>query len=64
MRKPFDVPAEGLVRKSRGDSLCTLVNETVGSRFALAILPQTIEFSGDAVLALVKSGLYSKRRDT
>jgi hypothetical protein len=49
-------------KSSRGDSLCTLVNETVGSRLLLAVFPQTFTFQGDAVLKLVKPGLYRKRK--
>jgi hypothetical protein len=50
------------LRASRGDSLCTFVNETIGSRLLLAVFPQTFAFEGDAVLSLVKPGLYAKRK--
>ena len=63
MRKPFDILAQGQsVPLSRGDSLCTFVNETVGSRLLLAVFPQTFAFKGDAVLSLVKPGLYRKHK--
>jgi hypothetical protein len=61
-KKPFDQLAEGLQKKdSRGDSLRPFVDETVGVGLALTVFPQTIAFDGDAVLALVEGGLYTKR---
>lgn len=50
------------LRKSRADSRHTFVNEITGLRLVRAILPQTIEFQGDAVLSLVESGLYKKHQ--
>ena len=47
---------------SRGDSRCTIVNESAGLRLVLAVLPQIHEFHGDAVLDLVEPGLYKKHR--
>lgn len=63
IRKPFDIVAEGLISaKSRGDSHCTLVNETTGLWLVRGLFPQVLHFEGDAVLRLVQKGLYSKRR--
>jgi hypothetical protein len=47
---------------SRGDSLCTIVNETTGLWLVRGLFPQVLLFEGDAVLQLVQKGLYSKRR--
>jgi hypothetical protein len=47
---------------SRGDSLCTIVNETTGLWLVRGLFPQVLPFEGDAVLRLVKQGLYRKRR--
>lgn len=61
MRKPFDVLAEGFLQKdSRGKPRCTFVNEIIGLPMALSVFPEIIEFSGDAVLTLVETGLYRK----
>jgi site-specific DNA recombinase len=63
MRKPFGVLVKGLlVHSSRGDSLCTLVNETSGLWLVHGLFPQVFYFQGDAVLQLVERGLYSIRK--
>ena len=50
-------------RQTRADdSLCTFVNETTGLWLVRGLFPQVLPFEGDAVLRLVKKGLYSKRR--
>jgi hypothetical protein len=46
--------------QSRGDSLCTIVNETSGLWLVHGLFPQVLYFQGDAVLQLVERGLYSK----
>jgi hypothetical protein len=48
--------------RNRGDSRSTFLNETIGSHLIFGILPQTIEFSGDAITRLVKPGLYANTR--
>ena len=45
---------------SRGEPLCTFVNEIVGLPLALSVFPQVYDFPGDAVLELVERGLYRK----
>jgi len=63
MRKPFDALVEGLsVFSSRGDSRCTLLNETAEQRLTRLILPQRIDFAADAVTRLVAPGLYANTR--
>ena len=37
-----------------------MVNEISGPRLVRSLLPQTLDFQGDAVLALVETGLYCK----
>jgi hypothetical protein len=60
-RKPFDVRAEGLIsEKSRGEPLCSFVNEIIGLPLALTVFPQVYGFLGDAVLELVEPGLCKK----
>jgi hypothetical protein len=44
----------------RGEPRRTFVNEIIGLPLALSVLPETIEFPGDAVLELVEPGLYRK----
>jgi hypothetical protein len=62
MRKPFDVLAEGLlVLFSRGDSCCTIVNETPGLGLVLGLLPNSYEFSGEQLAPFIQPGLYSKQ---
>jgi hypothetical protein len=63
MRKPFDMLVDGLkVSSSRGDSPCTLLNETAEQRLIRLILPQPIHFTGDSIMRLVKPGLYANTR--
>jgi hypothetical protein len=64
---PGSVISSGLEGKSlrnvsRGDSLCTFVNETTGLWLVRGLFPQILSFEGDAVLRLVQKGLYRKRR--
>jgi hypothetical protein len=48
-------------RKNRGDWRCTFVNETIGLSLIRGILPQRINFKGDALAAFVEAGLYAKK---
>ncbi len=48
------------IRKSRGKPLCTFVNEIIGLPLVMGLLPQVLEFQGDAVLELVERGVYRK----
>src|SRR3954470_22182694 len=43
---------------NRGDSPCTLLNETAEQRLIRLLLPPRIEFAGDAITRLVRPGLY------
>ena len=53
MRKPFDVPVEGLVsRNSRGDRRWTFPNQSVDTRLLWSAIAQTMEFSADTFFAL------------
>ena len=45
----------------RGGPRYPLVYEVSGSKLVTSILPQTIEFQGDAVLTLVEKGHYTKK---
>jgi hypothetical protein len=36
------------------------VNDIIGLPLALSVFPEVLDFSGEAVLALVESGLYRK----
>jgi hypothetical protein len=45
---------------SRGEPLCTFVNEIIGLPLALTVFPQVYDFPGDEVLQLVEQGLYKK----
>ena len=46
----------------RGDSLCTLVDETADFGILRHFLPQALEFKGDAVTRLVQRGMYVNTR--
>lgn len=47
---------------SRGDSRTPLVDETAGLRLVYSVLPQRLEFAGDAVARLIQPGLYDNTR--
>ena len=49
-------------RKNRGDSPCTLLNETAERRLIRLILPEPVHFTGDAITRLVQPGLYANTR--
>lgn len=49
-----------VLRRSRGEPLCTFVTEIIGLPLALTVFPQVYDFPGDAVLQLVQPGLYKK----
>jgi hypothetical protein len=55
-----ELPFQQGVLMSRGEPLCTLVNEIIGMPLALTVFPQVYDFAGDAVLELVEPGLYKK----
>jgi hypothetical protein len=62
-RKPFDVFAKRPQTEiSRADCRLTIVNETAGVSLLLQLMPKTVAFKGDAVLALVQPGIYRKHR--
>jgi hypothetical protein len=50
------------LQDSRGDSPCTLLNETAEQRLIRLILPKRIEFAADAITRLVQPGLYANTR--
>ena len=45
---------------SRGEPLCTFVDQIIGLPLALGVFPEVLDFRGDAVLKLVEPGLYRK----
>jgi hypothetical protein len=59
-----EVPSEedSLGKLHRGDRPYTLVDENIGTALMLSILPQALEFQGDAVECYVQPGLYRKTR--
>ena len=63
MKKAAQVSAAFyLDSKNRGDSRCTLLNETAEQRLIGLILPKRIEFAADAIMRLVQPGLYANTR--
>jgi len=47
---------------NRGDSRYPIVDENAGSRLLFRFLPQSVKFTGDAVLRHVQPGLYENTR--
>jgi hypothetical protein len=63
MRKPSDLLIGGLkISSNRGDSPCTLLNETAERALIRLILPEPVHFTGDAIMRLVQRGLYANTR--
>jgi hypothetical protein len=59
-KKPLTIPVSG--SSCRGDWRLPFVNETSGLWLVAGLFPETVEFTGDAVLKLVEPGLYRKDR--